>query len=158
MESRTPNGFTFIEILVSVTLLLLLSGLLVAGYNRFNDSQVVAQAAATVQNNFRAIRTDAASGIKPEGCGTLVGYRVAFPTSASYTATAVCQTAGGQEELGIPDTYVLPTGVTFTPLPQTFLFYPLERGVSVTQVIELRSDTNVARLSVLSSGIVDDVP
>jgi len=164
MELRTPKpscqraGFTFIEILVSVTLLLVLSGLLIAGYSRFNDKQTVTQAALTLKSNLGAARTRAASGIKPEGCDTLVGYRVEFPTTNTYTATALCEAQGVQEEVGIKETYTLPPGVMFTLLPQMFLFLPLDRGASVAQVIEISANTNTARLSVLSSGIVDEVP
>ena len=48
----TKSGFTFIELLVSISILLLFSGLPIAGYSRYNGTQSLAQAAATLTSNL----------------------------------------------------------------------------------------------------------
>lgn len=146
------SGFTLIEIIVSVTLLLLLSGLFMANYSGFNNAQTVKQAASTLIRNLEAARTSAASGAKPAGCDTLTGYIVRFPTAGTYTAQAVCKVG----EIGNMNTYALPSGVTFSPIPNVMTFYTLDRGVSAAQTISLTGFGTTASVSVFASGVVSD--
>jgi prepilin-type N-terminal cleavage/methylation domain-containing protein len=152
MESSRAHGFTLIEIIVSITLLLVLSGLFMASYNGFNSSQTVKQAASTLIRNLQAVRTKAASGNKPTGCDTLTGYIVKFPNSGSYTSRAICQSG----EVGDAETYSLPAGVTFPSTPATFTFYALDRGASAGQTITLTGFGTTAKVSVFTSGVVSD--
>lgn len=152
MKKTSSHGFTLIEIMVSVGVLLLLSGLFIAGYNRFNDTQKVQQAAATLIRNLQAVRTKAAFGTKPTGCDTLVGYTVKFPDLATYTAQAVCQVG----EIPEVTTYTLPTGVTFSPTPGSITFYALGRGASADQTITIIGAGTTMKVSVFTSGVVSD--
>lgn len=153
MESPRAHGFTLIEIIVSVTLLLVLSGLFMASYTGFNSSQTVKQAASSLIGNLQAVRTKASSGVKPAGCDTLVGYAVEF-TADAYTASAVCQ--DGDEYP--PVTYTLPSNVTFSPIPDSVTFYALNRGASADQTITItRAGTTMKmKVSVFTSGVVSD--
>lgn len=148
------NGFTLIEIMVSVTILLSLMGLLIAGYSRFNSSQTVTQAAATLKSNLRAVRTAAASGVKPAGCDTLVGYIVKFvdSTPATYTAQAVC-TVG---EISEVTTYTFPKGITVTTAGD-ITFYALNQGAAADQIITLTGTEKTVQIVVSASGGIDDV-
>jgi prepilin-type N-terminal cleavage/methylation domain-containing protein len=154
MESSGSHGFTLIEIIVTVALLLVLSGLFMTNYTGFTNAQSVKQAASSFIRNLQAVRTNASSGNKPAGCDTLVGYIVKFPPldAASYTAQAVCQ--GGE----IPDitTYSLPTGVTFSPIPSSITFYALDRGASGDQTISVTGFGMTAKVSVFASGVISD--
>jgi prepilin-type N-terminal cleavage/methylation domain-containing protein len=152
MKKNFSHGFTLIEIIVSVSVILLLSGLFIAGYNRFNDSQKVQQAAATLIRNLQAARTKAAFGTKPAGCDTLIGYIVKFPNSSTYRAQAVCQVG---ENLEVT-TYTLPADVTFNPVPGSVTFYALDRGASVNQTISLTGFGTTMKVSVFASGVVSD--
>lgn len=148
------RGFTFIELLVSVSILLLLAGLLVAGYNGFNSSQQVTQAAATVRNNLRAIRTAASSGVKPVGCDTLVGYMVNFSDNSSYASSVICS-SGAVQNGSIISSYSLPNGIHFVPVPQTIIFYPIDRGASIAESIVIKGSSKTETISVSISGIID---
>lgn len=153
MESSQPTrGFTLIEIIVSVTLLLLLTGLFIANYTGFNDSQTVKKAASDLITNLKAVRTTASSGVKPVGCDTLVGYTVSFPTASSYTTQASCDIG----LVGAANSFALPVGVTFSPIPQSFTFYALDRGASIAQTIHLMGFGTPADVSVFASGVVSD--
>lgn len=151
MQASRTHGFTLIEIIVSVTLLLVLTGLFIANYNGFNSSQTVKQAASTFIRDLQAARTKAASGTKPTGCDTLVGYTVSF-TATTYTDQALCQ--GGA--VGEIHAYALPTGVTFSPTPNSITFYALDRGASANQTIFLTGFGTTMNVSVFTSGIVSD--
>lgn len=140
-----------IEIIVSVTLLLLLSGLFIVNYNGFNSSQTVRQAALDVRSNLQAARTSAAAGVKPSGCDTLVGYIVKFSASA-YTIRALCSNG----EVGETKTYTLPTGVTFSSTPDPITFYALNGGASANQTISLVGNGVTMNVSVFTSGVVSE--
>ena len=154
-RTNFAGGFTLIEILVSVTLLLVLSGLMVANYNGFNDSQVVKQAASSMRSNIQAARTQAASGVKPAGtCDELVGYEVDF-TQTTYKVSALCIISGDQQIMPNGTTYTLPTGVIFEPIPDSTIFYALDRGASVGQTITLLGNQKTATISILLSGAIN---
>lgn len=156
MDSSRAHGFTLIEIIVSVTLLLVLSGLFMASYTGFNSSQTVKQSASTLIRNLQAVRTNAASGVKPAGCATLVGYNVTF-TSDDYTSQARCLVGGVETGVGDETIYELPTGVTFTfGSPVTIKFYPLNRGASSDLTISITGFGTTSVVHVYKSGIVSD--
>ena len=152
MQSPRAHGFTLIEIIVTVTLLLVLSGLFMASYTGFNSSQTVKQAASDLISNLQAVRTSASAGVKPVGCVTLVGYIVNFPTDTTYTTQALCL-AGAVGEIR---TYTLPRGVTFSPTPQPVTFYALNRGASADQTITITGAGTTMKVSVFTSGVVSD--
>lgn len=151
-------GFTLIELMVSVIIIFSLTGMLVAGYTRFNSSQAVTQAASTVKTNLRAVRTAASSGVKPEGCDTLVGYIVKFTDSSpdTYTAQAVCS-AGESADV---TTHTLPTGVNISIAPAgSITFYALNQGSAEEKILTLTggSTDKTVQIKVSASGSVEDV-
>jgi prepilin-type N-terminal cleavage/methylation domain-containing protein len=157
--SRLPQrGFTLIEIIVSVTLVLILMGLSIAGYNGFTSTQTLSQGSATVKNDLRAVRTSATSGLKPDGCDTLVGYTVTFPGATSYTSTAACDMGGSRENVGPVVTYVLPKGVTFSPVPQPITFYAVSQGTTDPKTVTLVNQGKMVTINVTSAGMVDFIP
>jgi prepilin-type N-terminal cleavage/methylation domain-containing protein len=156
------RGFTFIELVVTVTLILLMSSLVIAAYNGFNSAQAVVQGAQTLKANLVRIRTQAMSGDIPltnipSDCPELVGYQVEFPTATTYSAVAVCMVDGAREEVGTKVTYTLPKTVQFSaPLPAPLIFYVLDRGASREAVITLTGITKTVNIWVSSTGVVSD--
>lgn len=150
------KGFTFIELIVTVTIVLLLSGFFVASYNTFNRSQAVVQAAQTLKTNLVNIRTRAISSDKPQNCDELQGYQVAFPSDTTYTSVALCTVSGLTEEVGTKVTYTLPKTVTFFPIPSTFIFYVLDRGASADQVITLKGIGKTLEIGIGKGGTIAD--
>ena len=144
------RGFTLIEIVVSITVLMIVTGLFLANYSGFSNSQKVRQATSDVIANLQAVRTLATSGIKPTGCDTLIGYIVNFPSASVYTAQAVCQ-AG---LFGAVTTYSLPTGVVFSPVPSALTFYILGRGASADQTITIVGSGTTMNVAVFTSGVI----
>ncbi len=70
------KGFTLIEILVSITILLLIVGGGIAAYTRFNDRQQLVQSAKNMQSSFRLAQKKSRAGDKPEACNRLEGYSI----------------------------------------------------------------------------------
>jgi len=124
------EGFTLIEMIVAVTIMLVLLGITIIGYTSYNDRQKVKQAALTLKSDLRMARTNATSGKKPLSCNafdeTFTGYKVIF-TLSSYTVVPLCSLGEITEE---KVEVTLPSGVSFDPVPYTFTYYPLIKGVS----------------------------
>ena len=152
MEFRLSRrrGFTLLEIIVSVSILLLLSGLFIVNYNGFSSSQNVKQAASGLMANLQAARTRAAVGAKPSTCDTLIGYNVAFLNESTYTVQALCDSGTA----GDIQTYTLPTGVLFFPVPADITFYALNHGTKSDETITLEGNNVTMTVSVLASGVV----
>lgn len=168
MASKVPNslnGFTLIEIVVSVGISLLLLSAVIGNYNGYNDTQKLKQAALTVKNDFRFLQSKAISGEKPadpsgiltpdEFCPQLVGYQLTFSAS-NYRYQAQCSPAAPNA----PTTTVnLPASITFTVYPSPFIVRVLSRGTSLTGTATIRL-TGLSRqytLTVSPGGDISDV-
>ncbi|MFZ5845376.1 MAG: pilus assembly FimT family protein [Patescibacteria group bacterium] len=148
-------GFTFIELLVVMGVILLLTSGIIAGYNNFTDNQRLKQTALTLKTNLRFAQTKAASADKPtSGCTQLVGYAVSF-TNSSYNVQAQCS----EGLVGSLTSVSLPVGISFSPIPETIVFRVLTRGttsdnpVTLTLIGRLKS----YRLEVSPKGDITDL-
>ena len=92
-ENKIRLGFTLIEVLISVFIISLLTGLTIAGYGTFNKKQIVKTAAYQLAGNLRLAQQKAISGEKPAGSpgctGDLQSWKV-FIRSDSYYLVASC--------------------------------------------------------------------
>ncbi len=89
------NGFTLVELLVAIGVLLLLLGVGIANYLNFNDRQQLVQAAQLVREAFADAQNSARTG-KLGGCEALHAYRVSSLAGVGgVRVTARCRTPGG---------------------------------------------------------------
>lgn len=149
------KGFTLIEVVVSVSIALLVTGLIIANYNSYNDIQTLKQAALTLKNNLRFIQSKAISGEKPAtGCTELLGWTIQF-TETSYTYQPSCSD-------GLVDpvtTVTLPPSVKFSlPIPPSFTMDVLARGTSLPSdtTILLTAVDKTYQILVSTSGDIND--
>ncbi|MBI5448718.1 prepilin-type N-terminal cleavage/methylation domain-containing protein [Candidatus Gottesmanbacteria bacterium] len=149
------SGFTLIELIVTIGISLLAVGGLIVNYNNYNDNQRLKQAALTMKNNLRYAQTLAASSKKPtSGCTELVGYTVQF-TDSTYTVVAECTEGAVGDALST----ALPSGITFSPVPASFVYGVLTRGllssdaVTITMVGIVKS----YRIQVSTGGDINDL-
>ena len=145
------RGFTLIEFLITITIIMLISGFFIANYNGYNSAQTVRQAAADLIANLESARTSASAGVKPGGCDTLVGYTVTFSDDLkTYTSRPTCR-----NNVPAPFTsHTLPSDVTFSTRPGSILFYPLNQGSSVAEIITVSGAGGTQRVSVSTSGVI----
>jgi type II secretory pathway pseudopilin PulG len=124
-NTTTRPGFTLLELLISVTIMMLLVGLGVASFITFNERQQLTGAAKELQEFFRSAQTRARTGDVPAGCGTFSGYNVQMAIdNPSAQLFAVCSTGdilrsektlsgGARPTVGINMTFInLRGGVT----------------------------------------------
>lgn len=97
---RGIKGFTLIELMVVVGIIIVLSGLALAGYYRFTQKQEADSEARNFVTIMRKVQSMAKNLVYPTGCNNLTGYRV-FTECSVYndgcnklSYSAVC---GGSE-------------------------------------------------------------
>lgn len=150
MKAKTKNGFTLIEILVSLTIISLLVGVGYAGFRDFSRSQALEAVTRELRGELRAAQSLASSGYKPSNpthvCeynpSTMVdnylrGYNIsAF--SSSYVLFAIC--TGGTfavKRVYLPTDYTiwrdyLPDDSITTQMdPQYFMLKALSQGTNL---------------------------
>ena len=88
---RVYSGFTLIELMITVTLLLVISGGSLSAYLSFNKSQTMESDAREVVAEINKVRSLAANLIYPTGCVSLSGYSIKSDAAATgLIVTAVC--------------------------------------------------------------------
>lgn len=147
------SGFTLIEILVTIAISALLVTFGLASYIKFNQRQIVDQAARQIFSDLRLAQNKALSGEKAPsyGCGAnpLRGWSVKFNTSG-YEIYGECGAVSFNNK-----TYTLSNSLNVTaPLePNNVLtFKPLAGGVINPKIICLAGLNSIYKLEVTSSG------
>jgi prepilin-type N-terminal cleavage/methylation domain-containing protein len=150
------RGFTLIEVVVSIGIILVVVGTVIANYNGFNNTQTLKQAALTLKNDLRFAQNKALSGEKPtSNCTTLSGYRVTF-SGANYSIQAFCTPEG---LAGAESTISLPNGISFTSAPTFVLYRVISQGTSLTAEtpVTLSGSGRTYTLSLSPGGDVSEV-
>jgi prepilin-type N-terminal cleavage/methylation domain-containing protein len=150
------NGFTMIELLVVMAVIVTITALLVGGYNNFNQTERLRQSGKDLKTNLRLAQTKATSGLKPSGCSVLDGYRVTFDSS-SYTIQALC----GGALAGSITTITLPDAISFSPAPTPNpLLFSVLTGLPVltnNMTITLGSASQTHAVLVSTGGDITDL-
>jgi len=131
---KLNNGFTFIELIVSVLILGIVVSLGVASYTSFNINQTLNQAAEQLKSGLRLAQSKSFEGVKPdEDCAHLDGWRVNLD-GISYDIWPVCD---GVEmiESDMSQSFNFPTGVSGPT--EELLFLPLSRSIDIDNQLEL---------------------
>lgn len=160
MASKTPKaclparqGFTLIELLIAMSISMLVGGLLLANYTRYNKNQQLKQAALTLKNNLRLAQNKASAGQKPTGiCSELIGYQITFTDNTTYQTQALCTEGATGESV----TVTLPTGITFLVVPSPITFGVLARGVSSDVTFTLTNGSKNYVIMLSRSGDIND--
>lgn len=127
-------GFTLVEMLVTVSIMLILVGGGIANFVRFNERQLVQSNGKEVKSLIEAGRARARSGDTPDGCAGLQGYRVTgLANSDVVNLEAVC----GNDDY-VVSTHTLPT-----------------RGAGASMSVRFASDTEVT-FKLLHGGVEGD--
>lgn len=153
------GGFTFIELIVVIAILMVLSLGVIVNYNSYTDRERVRQSGLTMKSDLRLVASKVNSGMKLPACDTLVGYDVTFTALCAdqirscYTMTPRCLNGPGEEI-----TVYIPKEVHFQSADQTIRFLPLSAGTDVTTdaVITLGGRLGVYTITISPSGTISD--
>lgn len=155
------NGFSLIELLVSISIISVLFGVGIAAYNEFNRKQIMTQNAKQVESDLRLAQNKALTGQKDcvTVCGgdingrctntslPLVGWFINFTTKEIYgkCSTSVFGTS----------TITYPDSITVTSSPSPIMFSTLNIG-SPSATICLSGYGKIYKLSLTASGEIKD--
>lgn len=130
-------GFTLIELLIVAGLALLITGIGIANFIRFNERQQLESVGRKVQSMFHTARAKSQIREVPSSCAKLIGYKVSKVTSqapvstSEFTLSVVCDGddgAGNSESL--LDSYIIPSRYTVSGSFDNITYLPLGEGVS----------------------------
>ncbi len=145
---KNQIGFTLIEMLVTITIMMLMLGGGLVAYINFNQKQTVLSSVKTVQTALRSAQTKAKNGEKPPGCGVLDAYQVTIATNTNeLILRPICDNVAqpGFESIFFND------GVTVAS-PVDMEFKVLYSGVDGAGDVTLQRDTYVYTFTVSPTG------
>ncbi len=112
MISFNRAGFTLLEMLVTVTIMLIITGGGIAGYIQFNERQTLRSTAKTIQTILRTAQKRAQVGDKPTGCEKLLAYGVQLSSSSSdLVLYAYCENSGTSTSVNVPIDESIPSKI-----------------------------------------------
>jgi prepilin-type N-terminal cleavage/methylation domain-containing protein len=154
------KGFTFIELIIVVAIMLVLSVAIIANYNSYTDRERVRQTGLTIKSDLRLVASKVNAGVKSAACITLVSYDVSFTTACTggqscYTITPRCSNgllSGEQTKVSIPKELQIQSA------NQTIRFLPLSAGTDLTTdaIITLGGVSAVYHVKISPSGTISD--
>lgn len=149
-----PKGYTLVELLIAIGILILMLSLGMASFRRFNRRERLKQATATLKANLRFANTKAISAEKPSGCTIYIGVRVGF-TANSYSTQHECDPEG---LVGSIDTITLPTQILFSPIPTGFTYLTRSNTINITNdlALILTNQTETYLLIITQDGNIND--
>lgn len=124
-------AFTLVEILVSLSLILLLTGLGYAGYRDFSRRQTLLSAARKIEGDLRYAQGLANSGTapaSPASCTNLSGYRFLL-TASAYTISALCT----EGYVDVKKDVSPGANITISSTLPSFLFKVLASGTNIPE-------------------------
>jgi prepilin-type N-terminal cleavage/methylation domain-containing protein len=154
------RGFTFIELIIVVAIILVLSIAIIANYNSYTDRERVRQTALTIKSDLRLVGSKVNSGVKSSSCTTLLSYDVTFAASCSggracYTITPNCSNGllSGEQM-----TVYIPKEVQIQFTVSTIRFLPLSAGTDLTgdATITLSGISTPYYVRISPSGAISD--
>jgi len=150
-------GFTFIELLVSISIMVLMFTLGLGSYRDFVRRQQIDSVAREIKADLRLAQQEAIVGKKPDNpnCNSsgLIGYRVKFAGGTGYTGYEVFAVCEDGEVSVKSKLFGADSDMDMSPFSE-FTFNSLARGVSSTVSMELRqiSTGEVINISINQNG------
>ncbi len=152
---KQQDGYTLIEILVSLTIIGIIFSFGYASYRDFSRRQTLKDAAKLIQGDLRFTQENAIAGQKPDGCNaTLEGYNFNVYSTAAYRIQAVC----GASLITVKDVFVPGDIDLVVPSPNPLLFKVLGQGTNLdgtadwTLYLDQVGTDNQATVTVTSGG------
>ncbi len=152
------KGYTIIELLIVIFILILIFTLGQANFRSFRQRQKVESAVRRFKSSLQLAKGKALSGQKPAGCGVLKSYTIDRASAYEYNLRSVCDNqlcSNGNIESRVslsPDTNIRFVGGNFC-----VEFIPVGRGVSGSHNITISDiQTNISQtVSITVDGVIN---
>lgn len=156
---KNQKGFTFIELLIVITIITLFSGLSLAYYNTYNEDLKLEAEARKINDVLELAKKKASSGdvnLALACSGEFISYEVTVSTTTQYKMDLVC--SGGKT---LVYTYSIPAdrNITVGPAATTIPFYKLSTGTNSAGDITLKvKNTSISKcinITVSPAGLIN---
>lgn len=144
------KAFTLIELMVTISIILILSGTSVAAYLNFSKSQSMDSDARQVVSELSRIRSLSENLVYPTGCSSLLGYNVKSVDVGSLRSgivtTVVCSPAsivGATQKLLSSTYFSAPFDITFMPITG-HLQSATDTEISIVNAIDSTTDKTIS--------------
>lgn len=160
---RLYTGFTLIEIIIVIAILITLTGFITANYVQYSEERKLADALVSMKTVLSLARTRAATGdIGTYPCNDFSGYEVKYDAATKTYAMKLCCNTGCTDPLNTftTGTYTQKTNVDVRSAPFDIIFKPYARGVysQAETVIEFKNSfikqCNYIKVSAI--GVIDE--
>lgn len=154
---KRQHGFTLVELLVSVSILLLLIGLALVNYFNFHNRQKLILAQELVRESMANVQNSARSG-KMRGCSALLHYEISFLGNV-ITMTPICKdgSEGEFSLIELPDDTLVATTLSLYIKPVSGLIYSdpsLVTPARANLTIKLINESQETSMRIDHSGLV----
>ncbi|MEK7526575.1 MAG: prepilin-type N-terminal cleavage/methylation domain-containing protein [Patescibacteria group bacterium] len=140
------NGYTLLEILITISILAATFAAGYTGFREFSRRQAVNSVVNSVKSDLNLTQKQALDGKKPPTCdGGLINYAFQVTSSNTYTISAKCTNSV------LIKSVTLPSGITInpTPSPNPIEFKTIGQGTNITA----SPASNYATFTILNSQI-----
>lgn len=96
------RGFTLIELMVTMTIIIVLSGASLVTFVNYRDVRSTRDTAETVAERLRTVQIKATATEIPTGCDTVSNYIVSYGGSGLSVVASCLDASGLPESVGIP--------------------------------------------------------
>jgi prepilin-type N-terminal cleavage/methylation domain-containing protein len=162
VKFKLPHtGFTMIEMMIVMMIMIIFFGLGYANFRDFQRRQTLESVARMIRTDLTQAREYAFSGVKPAGCDVLQHYVFSRTLATQYQIRGNCANSSTPIK-----TVNLASGITITmnnSMPNPLRFMPISNGTNVpttctgTCAIRLTqtSSGNIIDINVTSTGIIN---
>lgn len=155
---NTQNiGFTLIEIIVTMAVLIVLITGTFVGFNKYNQVQKLNSSYDNLKTNLNEAKSNALSGLvyNCTSLQSLYGYKLNVDSASSYSLYEICVDASGvQTQNQLTNKVVtLPSGVTFNPAGVSVTFKAVTGASLADSSFTLTSGTTSRTVTVIG-GII----
>lgn len=149
---KRRQGFTLIELIIAISIMLVVLGGGLAGYLSLNDRQTLIGAGKELQQYMRTAQKKARVGDKPTGCTKLEAYALVANASAPVTVElqAVCE-----NNTYSVDSFPLANTVSLSGA-LNMQFIVLHGGVTNAQTVVLQKGTKTYSFTVNTGGEISE--
>jgi prepilin-type N-terminal cleavage/methylation domain-containing protein len=132
-KSMKTKGFTFIELMISISIMAVLGVLATAGFSNYNQIQVLQTSSNDIITMLNEAKSRAQSQVKlgticSDSLKTLTDYRVDISQPKSYSLNVDCQDSGLNNFSDLLETKNLPQNVNFDSTSSPSFSFPVLSG------------------------------
>src|SRR3990167_3337050 len=148
------RGFTMIELLVVMSVIIFISSAGVASFSGFNDTQKLQNATFDVSSLLQTAKSEAQSQVKPSSTicsGSLESYKVKFPINNPHAYNLAVKCSGSTSSYDFP-LKIVPDSINIWSSDPVYTFNVLTGYVSETGTVTITAGGKTKSINIGGQG------